>query len=401
VTAGLASLSLADTDTVMDRPSIAAGTDEVPSPSEADLVLGADSEPPAPYYALTAHRCQCLAVFKAANANAIDKESQLAGGGRQECDIEKLGASEMQARMLAYHAIRERNMAAAKALRLFYRLAEAEATRDVLLKSRDEIDKSIADYDQLIAQGMELQLDGDALRQKRNDLLDSLAQADQSVEELDSGLRVLLGADSCDRTAIWPLAELDVIVAPVDVEGVVAEGLAQNADLCAMRLVAQSVEVSCLPVVRGAMSQINPLLGSAPIRNGPLMKLLGIAAGRQERDVRRQQMCELLRQKKHDVEEQIRRAAAGIETKLRQIAVARQKYNALQDRLADLTARRDADGVTPFDVSQAQLQLYQAERDLIAKVVGWKLAEVDLKEAQGVLPLECGVELPCACSACQ
>ena len=55
-----------------------------------------------------------------------------------------------------------------------------------------------------------------------------------------------------------------------------------------------------------------------------------------------------------------------------------------------LTQRRDADGVTAFDLSAAQLELLRAESDMLHRVIAWKIAEAKLKQAQGLLAAECG-----------
>ena len=68
-------------------------------------------------------------------------------------------------------------------------------------------------------------------------------------------------------------------------------------------------------------------------------------------------------------------------------------------RVEDLLAERDAGReVTPFDVSAAQLKALEAESDAVAAAATWKVAEVKLKQAQGVLACECGHRLPPACN---
>ncbi len=39
----------------------------------------------------------------------------------------------------------------------------------------------------------------------------------------------------------------------------------------------------------------------------------------------------------------------------------------------------------------------EAERDLIHQVIAWRIAQVKLEKAQGLLALECGYELPALC----
>ena len=44
----------------------------------------------------------------------------------------------------------------------------------------------------------------------------------------------------------------------------------------------------------------------------------------------------------------------------------------------------------PLGVRKARLDLLAVEQDLLHDVIAWKLAVVKLKEAQGLLAVECG-----------
>jgi len=55
-----------------------------------------------------------------------------------------------------------------------------------------------------------------------------------------------------------------------------------------------------------------------------------------------------------------------------------------------LELKRGADGVTPFDVSKARLELLQAEGEVVRKVIAWKIAQVELLESQCLLGDDCG-----------
>ena len=55
---------------------------------------------------------------------------------------------------------------------------------------------------------------------------------------------------------------------------------------------------------------------------------------------------------------------------------------------------RAADGVTAFEVRKAKIELFSAESDLVSKAAAWRIAQVELKESQGLLAKECGYCLP-------
>ncbi len=125
-----------------------------------------------------------------------------------------------------------------------------------------------------------------------------------------------------------------------------------------------------------------------------MAQALGTSKQHVEAATRRGQIQGLLGRQEQAAAEEIRRAADTVEARLREIALAKRNRDSCQNRLERVQARRGADGVTALDVTRAQLDLYQAESELVGKVVAWKIAEVKLLEAQGALPIECGYPLP-------
>jgi outer membrane protein TolC len=94
---------------------------------------------------------------------------------------------------------------------------------------------------------------------------------------------------------------------------------------------------------------------------------------------------------------EIREAAWNVETRLREIAVAKERLEIWRQRVADLEQKRETDGVTAFDVSAARLELLRADGDEVHRVIAWKVAQVKLKQAQGLLAAECGYGPPGCC----
>lgn len=392
---GHEAMALSDSvaQTTSSRGKVVADTSAVPSPDEVDAILAPPPEPPS-YYLLTAHQCQCLALANAALANAVDEESEMSAAvsGRGRSSKQKSAA--LKSDLLGYQAVGQRNKAAAEALEVFYHLAEAEAHCDLLDASLAEIGQAIQDFDQMQDKGFKTESDGAALRQQQIALRDKKSQALLAIEQLNGKLRSMLGCRANDRTRIWPQADLTVAVAKVDVEGAIRQGLASRADLNGLRLMLRGVDSSDLSSVRMALAQIDPSLGSSPSRFPGMAQALGTSKQHVEAATRRGQIQGLLDRQEQAAEEEIRRAADTVEARLREIALAKQNRDHCHQRLERLQARRGSDGVTALDVTRAQLDLYQAESELVGKVVAWKIAEVKLLEAQGALPIECGYPLP-------
>ena len=113
--------------------------------------------------------------------------------------------------------------------------------------------------------------------------------------------------------------------------------------------------------------------------------------------MRRRQLCRLLAGQQRSAAEEIRQAAYAADVRLRQIAIVKEKLDLCEERLEDLRKRRGTGGATAFDISAAKLEVIEAESSLTHQVIAWKIAHVKLKEAQGLLALECGSCLPEAC----
>ncbi len=69
---------------------------------------------------------------------------------------------------------------------------------------------------------------------------------------------------------------------------------------------------------------------------------------------------------------------------------ARQAVESRRAYLYELTAKRDADDVAVFEISQSRARLYTAESDLIEVVAGLKIAQSNLKRTQAAVGEECG-----------
>ena len=56
-----------------------------------------------------------------------------------------------------------------------------------------------------------------------------------------------------------------------------------------------------------------------------------------------------------------------------------------------LRRTRPDGGVSVLDVGAAELHLIERQSDLVHQVIAWRIAQAKLKEAQGLLAVECGV----------
>jgi hypothetical protein len=124
---------------------------------------------------------------------------------------------------------------------------------------------------------------------------------------------------------------------------------------------------------------------------GPLHELLALVCAR-ETDVRRDQVEELLRQREQEVAGEILQAAHDQDTATRLVAIGRERVALAQAKARDQEAKRAKGTVSTVAVITAQLALLKARGETLHEIVGWQIGRIKLKEAQGLLVVECGYD---------
>jgi hypothetical protein len=377
---------------VSERPSLQPDDDALKSYKleERDSL---ESTSASGYRVLDAERVQRWAAASAPVANAIRSERRPA-----RAEHVPMGCAEtVKSQMLVFRDIDERNRVAARALESFYLLAEVEANRDLLRGSLGEIDRTIAYFDRLKGEGIQIPLDEEpaAAEIQRLDLLGRRAQLSLTREKLSGLLRQSVGLDVDDTVPIWPAADLKVTIEPIDVEEAVSVGLALRADIGLLRSLSRSLDVETLAIVREALSEVNSVLGTSFSLAGKSRPLRRRLQEQAEVQTRRRQLKQLLAHQERVAAGAIRQAVRVVEIALDQIALAQAKLDNKESRVRSLKLRRASPGgPTAFDVSAAKLEVIQAKSDLLHQVIAWRIAQVRLKEAQGLLAYECGYRLP-------
>lgn len=344
------------------------------------------------YRSLRAEEVQCLAATNAPTAKLYASESRAvlnADTGRR-CNPAASTASEL----MAYRAIDERNKAAGTALELFYSLAEAEASRDILAHSIAEVDQAVANLDQLQHSGLKIPMDQTALQRQKLDWLDRQIQLQSATRRMQGQLQQICGFEADETTAVWPQADLAVTVMSLDPQAAIIEGLANRADVGALRMLDGSIDAGTLPAARSSMQALSPGLGASIISR----RLFGgNSVSEDELQSRQAQVRQARRDTERTASREIDEAVQNVDTRLREIAVAKERWEVWRKRVADLKEKRETDNVTAFDINAAQIELLRAENDTLHRVVAWKIAQAKLKQAQGLLAAECGYHLPASC----
>src|SRR5207244_4007886 len=97
-----------------------------------------------------------------------------------------------------------------------------------------------------------------------------------------------------------------------------------------------------------------------------------------------------LKEQEYVVAQEIRQAIHTISAKTQLVALAKEKIKIAQEKLNDLEDKRRRGVASTLDVSGQRLVLGQAQAEFIQEVMAWHTARAKLRQAQGLLAVECG-----------
>jgi hypothetical protein len=341
---------------------------------------------------------QCLAARNASSANLLDKEraQMTSAHPAPKCksifDHSSRGW-QLRRTILYYAALDDRNRSAGQALALFFKAAELEVQIKLLESSRDELASSRRKTEELSAKGFHLPGDPGALKRQMLDVEADLTRARAGLVDVNGRLKGLIGAADCDGDLFWPAIEVAVTFDGVDVHAAIELALAHRPELLLLREMNCGLDKETLPVVREYLHSISGLLAST---GGPtkcltstLVALKGLLVGDGERETRQNQIAALLAERERAVADDVRRAVADLHAKARLVALSRQRVVLADEHRRDEEQKAAKAGGTFLEVTSARLEWLKARNQLTVDVMAWHTARVKVREAQGVLPLEC------------
>jgi hypothetical protein len=237
--------------------------------------------------------------------------------------------------------------------------------------------------------GLPAPLNRAELHQQELGLLSRRAELEWTVSRLNGKLRLLMGWCLEGPVRIWPESDLVVVREPIDVGAAVATAMTSRADLATLRLLSATLDRPTLPLVRGALQTQDATLGNVTSGAARFLQLLRPARGEDEMRARRAQLSALLAEKERELAVGIHALAGAVEMNRDQAVFARRTLESSRGRLADLRRLRDAGQATPFDVAAQEGKVLEAEGALVQATAEWRIAEVKLRQAMGVLAREC------------
>ncbi|HEY7159155.1 MAG TPA: hypothetical protein VH575_34745 [Gemmataceae bacterium] len=386
---------------------------------EPDLLESAASVKPAQppgdpqstlsYRVLAPQQCQCLAAQHAPLADSLDyqrRKLQEGANNSHLCERKSDKQRAFQEAILLYSALEIRDQSAGTALEWYYQLAGAEAKADLLNTSLDRARDTLSRIERLKKQGIRLPSPIEEYQRQIVQLQLQQAQNQLTIEQLNSKLRQAMKFDSAHRERFRPDARVPLSTETVpNVEAAVHLGLAQRPQLLLLRAMIDDLDRDTLGAARSLLQSINPLLAmSSPVNCKPLAmlgKLLHIQPGQNAEVERvRAQLTDYLHERERVVAAEIREAAYEVRARRESVVLAREAAGRWQDRIKDLE-KQQAQGMPVFaELTSAHMDWYKARGEVVKEFLGWKIAAVKVKQAQGILPAECGYTNEDACGSC-
>jgi hypothetical protein len=363
---------------------------------------------PTDYRALAPQVCQCLAVKHAPLADSLDSQRRQLEQQRAKTECLKDRKSEkqraFQESILLYSALEIRDQAAGQALEWYYQLAGAEAKTDLLNLGLEQAGDTLKRAKQMKALGIELPAPLEDYQRQRIELQLQEAQNQLSIEQLNSKLRMAMGYESTNAWRFEPDAGIPLGSETVaDVESAVQLGLSQRPQLLLLRSMIANLDRDTLNSANSFLQTLSPLLAmSSPKSSCKMVQMLGkmfhVQPG-QDGDVERirNQLREFLRERERTVAAEIREAAYEVNARRQAVVLARRAAARWKQHIDDLE-KEHKEGIRGVaELSKVRMDSYKARGEVIREFLGWKIAAVKLKQAQGILPAECGYTDAKAC----
>lgn len=367
--------------------------------AEALLPLPAPSET---YQQIDASTCQCRAATNMPQANLVELERHWAKIVI-ECDTENVGKNLCLDRdLLALRATGLRNKAAGTALEAFYQLAGIEVQKEYLQLGIEESQLTLNRIDKLQSKGIELpdKVDRSVVFGQLAELEDKKLQLDFLRIQLNGQLQKLMGCPLDEYTFYWPALDWQPNLTPVDVEAELAEGLTARSDLRGIGLVICQLEKNTLPVARGVLKFAESTVGTVEPQDGVIHWLRCFRCNESELPLRCRQLAMFYSDTEQGATAEIKSAAYQISLQQQRVVAAQTLLEQLQDRLRELEETRDINDISIFEISNARARIYEAQSKLMERVVELQISRVSLKQAQGMLAVECGYSPTLCCEGC-
>lgn len=358
-----------------DLGQVAAGP-SCPAPAPA---------PPAEYRALTEERAQCLASVHSPRANYLDAEAEALERGARCSLIGVLTHARqnraLEQQVLHYTALEDRNRNAGRALEQYFRLAESEAKAELLRSGLGELERTLQDVNVLKAKGLKVPPELESLEDQGLQLRGDLARLENAIAALNDSLARQTGLEPCGRCwRLRPTLDASPPPASPDLASAVALAYENRPSLQLSRILAHESRPQTLPAMKRFMQLTTGVPGAASLVAG---------SERREFPARQAQLDRLNREAERLVREEVCQALHDVQAQAELVCLVRARLAGQQARLRELEDKVAKGIVSSVHLLAPRLQADRLEADLLHEVADWHIARVKLKQAQGLLVVEC------------
>jgi hypothetical protein len=380
------------------RTSLEPDVDQLPAPPDTpDMELVA----PTQYRLLDASMVQERAVQNAPTAGLLEGERGKQRHPLSDClHPGRARRDKLKQAVIGYSSLEIRNQSAAIALESFFHLAEAEAKADLLQSTVRDLGETVSQIKQLKEQGVKTPGEAEKLSNQATDTEGDQIRLRSAIDRLNVELRRIAALGNARVEFLWPSTDYSVDATPIDTERAVDVGLVYRAELNLIRTLLTDLDDATLPVVREGMKTIHGGLGQSDGHDAVrtvLAPLMLICKDKQsaEAQARKRQLRQHLSEREQAIAEEIRLTIRLLEAQVKLIDLTKKRVTASAAYAEVVNGKREAGVSTFVDLTLANIEWYKARADLVGSVMSWHRLMVRLKLAQGVLPFEAGVGLPC------
>jgi hypothetical protein len=360
-----------------------------------------DPQTPMVYRALAPGLCQCLAAKHAPLADGLDSQRRQLERQQAKTSCLKKDKSDkqraFQESMLLYSALEIRDQAAGTALDWYYQLAGAESKTDLLNLSLKRGRDTLQRAERLKNLGIALPMPLEEYQRQLVELQLEQARNQLTIQQLNSKLRLAMGYESTNAWRFEPDPSVPLGSETVaDVESAVRLGLSQRPQLLLLRAMIADLDRDTLGSARSFLQTLNPLLAMSKPKSSCKMltmlgKMLHVQPGIDDEVERvRAQLQDFLRERERTVATEIREAVYEVQARREAVLLAREVAERGEEHIRDLE-KQHAEGIRGVtELSKRYMESYKARGEVVKEFLSWKIAAVKLKQAQGILPAECG-----------
>lgn len=354
-----------------------------------------------PYRLIAPRDCQCEASRNAPLAGVLDQERASLHRGGQRISLfccRQQENRELQEIVLLNTALEIRNQAAGTAMEAYYLLAGAEARAELLQESLAQVEQAVTRTREFQTKGLKPPIDPEVLKKQALELQADQAQNQLEILRLNGQLQraLSLDGDESDPWRIWPDLALDAAFDPqIDIDQAVAYGLQVRPQLVLLREVEQRLNRRTLSTVRGMMGSIHVLLGGELDRPtfaglAALSRILRVGSQISEVRSMRNELQSHLRDQERVAASEIRQAVHELHARRQLVLMARERQAHAQTRLKEVVQLKQRGLATYAEELTIALEVTKARGEVVREWLQWQNAEVKVRQAQGILPLECG-----------